>query len=115
MTLVGISDNIIQYIFCSKLDLCKVTLNIRKNIYKLIDNYTKLHYLSLALRFVNMNKFPAISNNLKNKTRFYQKILTEVTLDEEKIFSQNYEAFKVMKKRLLDHVSLYLLRKTMSE
>ncbi|XP_067205359.1 uncharacterized protein [Linepithema humile] len=48
-----------------------------------------------------MDKLLEISNDAKVKARFYKNNLT-VSLDEEKILSQNYEAFTVMKKRLLD-------------
>lgn len=75
--------------------------NIRRNVYKLIGNYKKFHHLLSALRFVNIDQLLKITNDTKIKARFYQKNLT-VSLDEEKILSQNYEAFKVMKKRLLD-------------
>jgi len=45
-----------------------------------------------------MNKLLEISNDLKNKARCYPRNLTDVSLDEEEIFSQNYEAFKVSEK-----------------
>ena len=80
--------------------------NIRRNIYKLIDNYKKFRLLFSALRFINMNKLLEISNDLKNKA----KNLTDISLDEEKIFSRNYEAFKIMKKQLFNLLRLsYIL------
>jgi len=63
-----------------------------------------------------MNNFLEISNNLKNKSRCYPRNLTDVSLDEEKIFSQNYEAFKVMRKIMCNDVpKLEKLRKTVDE
>ena len=59
-----------------------------------------------ALRFVNMDKLLEIFNDLKNKARCYPRNLMDVCLYEKKIFSQNYETFKVMKKRLLDLLCL---------
>jgi len=54
-----------------------------------------------------MDKLLEISYDLKNKTRGYPRNLMDVNLDEEKIFSQNYEAFKVMKKRLCKRLIMF--------
>ena len=64
-----------------------------------MGNYKKFRQFS-ALRFVNMNKLLEISNNLKNKARCCSGNLTDVSLDEEQIFPQNYEAQNYMRKMM---------------